>query len=96
MKITKAADVKLRRNRAGDEAFEPFTRLLVQSGEHGVRRLSNRNNEDATVRIEIVQVFADPKNAAFAIQMPYKRTPDAGLAYCMIEDVSGNLFHVFA
>src|SRR5207248_8406372 len=81
MKITKAADMKLRRNRTSDDAFEPFTRLLVQSSEHRVRRFANGNYEQTTVCVEIVKVFANPEDATFAMQMPYKRVPTAGLAH---------------
>src|SRR5207248_10985161 len=96
VKITKAADVKLRRNRAGDDPFETFARLLVQSSEHRGRRFANGNYEQTTVCVEIVKVFANPEDATFAMHMPRKSPADSRFAHCVIEDVAINFVHFAA
>ena len=47
----------------------------------------------ATVRIQIVQVFANSQNAAFAMHMPRKSPADARFAHRMIENMAGDFFH---
>src|ERR1700720_2691189 len=93
MKITKAAHVKLGRNGTGDDAFEAFACLLVQCGEHGMGRLAERNHEATAVGIQIVEVVANPEDAAFAVRVPRKSTADAGFAHCVVEDVACYFFH---
>ena len=70
VKIAEPANVEFRFNWARNDAFESFSCLLVQRGQHRMRSFANRDHKHATVRIQVIKVFADPQHAAFTRNVP--------------------------
>ncbi len=53
--------------------------LRFESGGHRVRGLSDGDDEDALVRIEIVQIVADAQNTALTVHVAGKSALDGGV-----------------
>src|SRR5437016_3515371 len=93
-KVTKAANLKRRLNRACDNSFEAFSSLFVQRDQHRVCGFANRNDENAAIGVQVVKIFTNPQHLAFAGDMLRKSPADAGFAQRMLEDVAGNFLHL--
>ncbi len=65
----------------------------MQRGEHSVRRFADRNDEHASVRIQVAEIFTNSEYTAFAMHLPRECLSDAGFAKRVIEDVAGDFFH---
>src|SRR5690348_7579550 len=93
VKITKASNVEFRWNGAGNSALETVAGLLVQSGQHRVRCLADRNDKDAAIRIQVVQVFANSENTPFTLHVSCKGLADGRFAQGVAENVECHFFH---
>ncbi len=68
--------------------------LSFESGGHGVGGLSDGNDEDAVVGIEIVQVVANAQDTALAVHVAGESAFDGGVAERGDEDLAGDLPHL--
>jgi len=93
VKISKAAQLKLRFHRTGDDAFEALSALLIESSQHRVSGLADRYDKDSAKRIQVVEVIANSHNTALAGHMPGKSLADTGFAHCLIENLAGDSLH---
>ena len=60
---------------------------------HGVRGLSDGDDKNALVRIQIVQVFADAKYATLAVHVPGEGAFDGGVLERRGKDFAGDFAH---
>src|ERR1700687_1519225 len=64
-----------------------------ESRGHGVRGLSDGDDEDAIVGIEIVQIVADAQNAALTVHVAGEGVFDGGILQRCGEDLTGGVAH---
>src|SRR6202166_5280603 len=95
-KIPKAADLDMACgfDRRGDDAFKAAANLGFKCAGHGVGRLSHGDNEDATIRVEIMKIFADPQEAALAVHIASEGAFDGGALERGGENFACNTAHV--
>src|SRR5207245_11202058 len=75
------------------DAFEAAAELDLESGGQGVRGLSDGDDEDAIVGIEIVQIVADAQNTALAVHVAGEGVFDGGVLKSGRKDLARRLAH---
>jgi hypothetical protein len=58
-----------------------------------MRRFSNRNHDHSTVRVEIVEIFANSKHSAIATDVSLESSINAGLGQSMLEQMPSGHTH---
>jgi hypothetical protein len=91
--IAEASDLIRGFDGGGDDAFESATHLGFEGGGHGVGRLSDRDDEETMIRIEIVKVLSDAKHAAMAVNVAGEGAVDGRVSEGGGENVAGGLAH---
>src|ERR1700716_2396946 len=92
-KITEAANLVYWFDRRCDDAFEAAAELRFESGGHGVRGLSDGDDEHTIVGIEIVQIVADAQNAALTVHVAGESVSDGGILESGRKDLARRLAH---
>jgi kynurenine formamidase len=91
VKIAETPDMEIRRNRAGDDAFETVACVLIQGFQHAVRSLAYGDYNHPAVRAEAVQILADSEYVAVTADMTLKCAADSGFAHSVLKDMARNV-----
>ena len=94
MKIPKAAHLRSCYLGSGDNSFETFAGSALKRLNHGMRRLSYGNDENAAVCVQVIEVLANAQNFAIATYMALERLVDAGLRKGAVEYPQSNGAHL--
>src|SRR5579872_2614545 len=92
-KITEAMNLGRWFDRTCDDAFETLAGLHLQRMNHGVRSFADGYNEYPRVRLELVQILADPQDSALTDDLPLKSTLNAGFSQSVIKQTSSHSAH---
>jgi hypothetical protein len=74
--VTEAANLGPGLYRTGDDSLQRTADLMRQSFDHGVSRFAERDNQHLRIRMQVVKIFTDSQQPAFAMHMPGKTPVD--------------------
>jgi hypothetical protein len=79
-KIAEPPRLRRRLHRTGDDSLKVVSGLNFQRAHHRVRSFANGNHQHPVVGMKVVEIFADPQNAAFTANMAFESPINARLA----------------